>query len=133
MPTTTSLASPADPHTPLDPHRHPGADAIAWQPGRVDWFDAEKGFGFLTSDHGGPAVFCDYTAIDTPGYKTLHAGQRVIFTATDTGRGPEAVRILTYDEPATDIDAIASTPLPRAGVRQLSWSRRTRCRRALAA
>ncbi|WP_280302788.1 cold shock domain-containing protein [Nocardia neocaledoniensis] len=120
MPTTTSLASSTD------PHRHAGTDSVAWQPGRVDWFDAEKGFGFLAPDRGGPAVFCDFTAIDSPGYKTLRAGQRVVFTVTDTGRGPEAVRILTYDESV--IDASSARP-PRASGRSLS--RRTR--RALAA
>ncbi|WP_442799820.1 cold-shock protein [Nocardia sp. NBC_01730] len=129
MPTTTSPASPTDPHTHPDPH-HAG-ESRSWQPGRVAWFDAEKGFGFLTPDCGGPAVFCGYTAIDAPGYKTLHAGQRVVFTVTNPGRGPEAVRILTYDEPATD--TAAPTRLPWGGERSLSWSRRTRCRRAQAA
>lgn len=127
MPTTTSLASPTDPHTYPDPHRHAATGSISWQPGRVDWFDAEKGFGFLAPDHGGPAVFCDYTAIEAPGYKTLHAGQRVVFTVTDTGRGPEAVRILTYDEPVTG----TTEPTPLRWDR--AWSRRTRCRRAGAA
>ncbi|MEV0333360.1 cold shock domain-containing protein [Nocardia sp. NPDC050717] len=120
MPTTTSPASPTD------PHRHGGTESVAWQPGRVDWFDAAKGFGFLTPDHGGPAVFCDYTAIDTPGYKTLRAGQRVVFTATDTGRGPEAVRILTYDESVIDA---SSARLPKASRRSSAH----RTRRALAA
>ncbi|MFF5034845.1 cold-shock protein [Nocardia salmonicida] len=90
----------------------------------MSWFDAAKGFGFLSSDRGGPAVFCDYTAIATPGYKHLHAGQRVIFTATDTGRGPEAGQVLTYDESGTDT-AIASS---RSGgrVRSLLRARATR-------
>ncbi|WP_332909986.1 cold shock domain-containing protein [Nocardia asteroides] len=119
MSTTTSLASPTD------PHRHAATDSVAWQPGRVDWFDAEKGFGFLVPDRGGPAVFCDFTAIDSPGYKTLRAGQRVVFTATDSGRGPEAVRILTYDESALDA---SSARLPKASRHSVP-----RTRRALAA
>ncbi|WP_436838947.1 cold-shock protein [Nocardia salmonicida] len=132
MPTTTSLASPTDPHIDFDPHRNTATDSASWQPGRVDWFDAKKGFGFLTPDRGGPAVFCDYTAIEAPGYKTLHAGQRVVFDVTDTGRGPEALRILTYGQPSTDIDATAPTPQPRTSAPSLSWLRRTRCRRARA-
>ncbi|MFI8975492.1 cold-shock protein [Nocardia asteroides] len=105
---------PADQLAELDPHRRAAADSPAWQPGRVDWFDPEKGFGFLVPDRGGAAVFCDFAAIEAPGYKTLHAGQRVVFVAGDSGRGPEAVRILTYEE----------------GVRPqlLSRSRRTHCR-----
>lgn len=122
MPTTICPASPTDLPAELDPHRHACADSPAWHPGRVDWFDAEKGFGFLIPDRGGPAVFCDFTAIDTPGYKTLRAGQRVVFAAGDNGRGPEAIRILTYDEPAAD-------PTPLDGVRpQSPRSRRIHCR-----
>ncbi|MEV6062950.1 cold-shock protein [Nocardia asteroides] len=112
---------PADQLAELDPHRRAAADSPAWQPGRVDWFDPEKGFGFLVPDRGGAAVFCDFAAIEAPGYKTLHAGQRVVFVAGDNGRGPEAVRILTYDEPAAD-----QTPLD--GLRPLPRSRPTRCR-----
>ncbi|WP_410876999.1 cold-shock protein [Nocardia sp. A7] len=122
MPTTTSPASPTDQPVYPNPHRHETTEARSWQPGHVAWFDAEKGFGFVTPDRGGPAVFCDYTAIDAPGYKTLHAGQRVIFTATDTDRGPEAVRILTYAEPAT----AEPTFLPRVGLRSIEpcrWDR----------
>lgn len=77
-------------------------------------------------------MFCDYTAIAAPGYKTLHAGQRVVFAATDTGSGHEARRVLTYGQPSTDIDAATRTPLPRSSARSQSWSRRTCCRRALA-
>ena len=106
MPTTTSPVSPIDPH----PHRHDSAEC--WQPGRVAWFNAEKGFGFLTPDRGGSAVFCDYSAIESPGYKTLRSGQRVIFTVTDTDRGPEAVRVLTYDEPGSESPKRARS-LPR--------------------
>ncbi|MGS2810512.1 cold-shock protein [Nocardia sp. MW-W600-9] len=127
MSTTTSLASPTDP----DPHRHPATDSTSWQPGWVDWFDAEKGFGFLTPDRGGPAVFCDYTAIEAPGYKTLRAGQRVVFAVADTARGPEAVRVLTYDEPV--VETAEPTPLRWGRARSLSWSHRPRCRRARAA
>ncbi len=124
MPTMTCPVLPAEHCAHLDPHQHEAAECRHWQPGRVSWFDAAKGFGFLSSDRGGPAVFCDYTAIATPGYKHLHAGQRVIFTATDTGRGPEAGQVLTYDESGTDT-AIASS---RSGgrVRSLLRARATR-------
>ncbi|WP_436975966.1 cold shock domain-containing protein [Nocardia salmonicida] len=107
-----------------DPHQHEAGECRDWQPGRVSWFDAAKGFGFLSSDRGGPAVFCDYTAIATPGYKLLHAGQRVIFTVTDTGRGPEAGQVLTYDESGTD--AATAPSRPEGWVRSLLRARTTR-------
>lgn len=80
---------------------------------------------------GGPSVFCDYTAIATPGYKTLRAGQAVVFTVTDTGRGPEAVEVVTCDEP--DVDTAAPPSRSRAWARSLPWARKSRCRRAPAA
>lgn len=98
---TTSHYWPTDQQPATDPV-HPEDTASAWTAGQVEWFDAQKGFGFLRPDNGGPPVFCDYTAIESPGYKTLHSGQRVVFTTTDTGRGPEATRVLTYHRPGTE-------------------------------
>lgn len=109
MPTmTTSRCWPTERHNtePAADPVHRGAPSPAWTPGQVDWFDARKGFGFLRPDRGGAPVFCDYTAIETPGYKTLHPGQRVVFTSTDTGRGPEATRVLTYNPPNTKTEPV---------------------------
>ncbi|AYF79564.1 cold shock domain-containing protein [Nocardia yunnanensis] len=89
-----------------------------WRAARVDWFDTAKGFGFLAPARG-PAVFVDYHVIDMPGYKTLTPGQPVVYTATDTGRGPEATRVIPY--PATGATADSR---PR---RTPSRWRRTRC------
>lgn len=127
MPTTTSSASPTEHPAHQDPHQHAATASRSWQPGRVAWFDAEKGFGFLTPDRGGPTVFCDYTAIDSPGYKTLHAGQCVVFTVTDTSRGPEAVQVLTYGAPITETGE-PSPMLPSAGSRPVPWPRWMACR-----
>jgi cold shock CspA family protein len=76
-------------------HTHDAQQLPRWQHGHVAWFNTEKGFGFLTPDTG-PAVFVDYQVIDVPGFKTLIVGQPVVFTATDTGRGPEATRVVPY-------------------------------------
>ncbi|MBF6542281.1 cold-shock protein [Nocardia brasiliensis] len=81
----TTTASPID--------THPDAAASRWHRGRVSWFDSAKGFGFLTAPTGA-AVFVDHSVIDMPGYKTLTAGQRVEYTASDTGRGLEATRVV---------------------------------------
>ncbi|MFE3953627.1 cold shock domain-containing protein [Nocardia sp. NPDC059091] len=91
-----------------EPHTHDAQQLPRWQHGHVAWFNTEKGFGFLTPDTG-PAVFVDYQVIEVPGFKTLTAGQPVVFTATDTGRGPEATRVVPY------IRTTSVGPLPAAG------------------
>ncbi|MGW6621926.1 cold-shock protein [Nocardia sp. NPDC055002] len=120
----SSPASPTEHCAHPDPHQCEAGESQYWQPGHVSWFDAAKGFGFLIADRGGPAVFCDYTAIVSPGFKILHAGQRVIFTMTDAGRGPEAIQVLTYVEPGTDIAVPVSRP--RAWARSLVRARKDR-------
>ena len=47
--------------------------------GIVKWFNAEKGFGFITNDNGGSDVFVHFSAIVADGYKVLNEGQRVTF------------------------------------------------------
>nr|WP_309225685.1 cold-shock protein [Quadrisphaera sp. INWT6] len=57
----------------------------------VKWFNAEKGFGFLEPDDGGPDVFVHYSAIaEQGGYRELTEGQRVEFQASQGQRGPQA-------------------------------------------
>jgi cold shock CspA family protein len=45
--------------------------------GTVKWFNAEKGFGFISNDNGGDDVFVHFSAIASQGYKTLSEGQKV--------------------------------------------------------
>jgi CspA family cold shock protein len=47
--------------------------------GTVKWFNAEKGFGFISKDGGGEDFFVHFSAIMTQGYKSLSEGQRVTF------------------------------------------------------
>ncbi len=61
--------------------------------GTVKWFNAEKGFGFIAQDGGGPDVFVHYSAIDTSGYRTLDEAQRVEFEVTQGPKGPQADRV----------------------------------------
>jgi CspA family cold shock protein len=58
--------------------------------GTVKWFDAKKGFGFITSDLDRD-IFVHYSSIrDTGGFRTLEEGQRVEFTLSETEKGPHA-------------------------------------------
>jgi CspA family cold shock protein len=62
--------------------------------GTVKWFNAEKGFGFIEQDGGGPDVFAHYSAIATQGYRELKEGQAVSFEVTQGAKGPQAANIM---------------------------------------
>jgi len=61
--------------------------------GSVKWFNAEKGYGFIAQDGGGPDVFVHYSAIVTDGFKTLNEQQRVEFEVTQGPKGPQAEQV----------------------------------------
>ena len=61
--------------------------------GSVKWFNAEKGFGFIAQDGGGPDVFVHYSAIDSSGYRSLEEAQRVEFEVTQGPKGPQAEHV----------------------------------------
>jgi CspA family cold shock protein len=58
--------------------------------GTVKWFNAEKGFGFITPDDGGNDVFAHFSAISSSGYRSLEENQRVSFEITQGPKGPQA-------------------------------------------
>jgi len=61
--------------------------------GTVKWFNAEKGFGFITPDEGGADVFAHFSAIASSGYRSLNENQRVEFEITQGQKGPQAANI----------------------------------------
>lgn len=61
--------------------------------GTVKWFNAQKGFGFITNDENGEDVFVHFSGIVTDGFKTLDEGQKVSFEMTEGARGMQAVNV----------------------------------------
>jgi CspA family cold shock protein len=61
--------------------------------GKVKWFNAEKGYGFITTNEG-KDVFVHYSAIQADGFKTLDEGQDVSFDITESDRGPQAANVV---------------------------------------
>jgi CspA family cold shock protein len=60
--------------------------------GTVKWFNATKGYGFITSEDG-KDVFVHYSAIDMKGFKTLEEGDKVEFEVVEGTKGPQAAHV----------------------------------------
>lgn len=60
--------------------------------GTVKWFNATKGFGFITRDTGGD-VFVHYSAINSQGYRSLEEGQRVQYSLLEGQKGLQAQNV----------------------------------------
>ena len=61
--------------------------------GKVKWFSAEKGFGFIAREDGDD-VFVHFSAIKDEGFKTLDEGQEVEFDIVEGARGPQASNVV---------------------------------------
>ncbi|MFJ9036935.1 cold-shock protein [Streptomyces sp. NPDC102406] len=62
--------------------------------GTVKWFNAEKGFGFIQQDGGGPDVFVHYSAINASGFRELQENQQVTYDVTQGPKGPQAENVV---------------------------------------
>ncbi|EJP6472590.1 cold-shock protein [Clostridium sp. FAM 1755] len=60
--------------------------------GTVKWFNAEKGFGFITGEDGND-VFAHFSQINSEGYKSLEEGQKVSYEVVKGPKGPQAENI----------------------------------------
>jgi len=60
--------------------------------GKVKWFNAEKGYGFIERESG-EDVFVHFSAIEMDGFKTLEEGQEVSFEIVQGAKGPQAANV----------------------------------------
>lgn len=60
--------------------------------GTVKWFNAQKGYGFITNEGTGEDVFVHFSAINTDGYKTLEEGQKVTFDIEQDPKNSQKLR-----------------------------------------
>ena len=60
--------------------------------GTVKWFNADKGYGFISNDAGGDDVFVHFSAIQIDGFKTLSEGQKVTFETETDPKNPSKLR-----------------------------------------
>lgn len=61
--------------------------------GTVKWFNAEKGFGYIAQEGGGPDIFVHYSAINANGFRSLEENQAVSFDITMGPKGPQAENV----------------------------------------
>ena len=62
--------------------------------GTVNWFNSQKGYGFITNAENGEDIFVHFSGIAGEGYKTLEEGQNVSFEITEGSRGLQAVNVV---------------------------------------
>jgi CspA family cold shock protein len=80
--------------------------------GRVKWFDARKGYGFIERE-GEDDVFVHYSSIQMEGYKALEDGEEVEFEIVRSDRGPQAANVTRLSKP--------SAPAPEATEPSRPW------------
>jgi len=72
--------------------------------GKVKWFNNAKGYGFIVADGGDEDLFAHYSAIQMEGYRTLKAGQAVMF---DILQGPKGLHAINIRSLQTTAEAVA--------------------------
>lgn len=63
------------------------------QTGTVKWFNAKKGYGFI-SDEEGKDIFVHFSALEMPGFKVLEEGEKVEFEVVEGEKGPQAAHVV---------------------------------------
>lgn len=67
--------------------------------GKVKWFNAEKGYGFITGEDG-KDIFVHYSSISAEGFKTLDEGQTVTYDIIESDRGKQASNVTVAEDNA---------------------------------
>lgn len=65
--------------------------------GKVKWFKADKGYGFINAEGNDKDIFVHYSAINIDGFKTLEEGQTVEFDIVEGDRGPQASNVTVVE------------------------------------
>ena len=86
--------------------------------GRVKWFDAAKGYGFIVPDSGEADVLIHVTVLRRDGFSILHEGARVVAEAQRRERGLQVFRVISITEP----DLSSASQLPPARTRAQATS-----------
>jgi CspA family cold shock protein len=72
---------------------HPHVVGVTLTQGTVKWFNAEKGYGFITPDDGSKDLFAHFSEIQGSGYRSLDEGQKVEFEVGQGQKGPQAQQV----------------------------------------
>lgn len=113
--------SPAEPDSPMplavDP---PAPEPIPQVPadletisGRIKWFDATKGYGFIVPDDGSADVLVHVTCLRRDGFAAAAEGARIVCEATRRTKGRQAFRVISLDL-STAVHPVPSLPRTRA-------------------
>jgi len=110
------------------------AGALVEVAGRVKWFDAAKGYGFVVPDGGEPDVLIHVTVLRRDGFTSLREGARVVAEAQRRERGLQVLRVISVSEPEAGTPSNAPAPRTRAHASSLGgfeivivkWFNRTR-------
>lgn len=87
--------------------------------GLVKWFNADKGFGFITPDDGSKDVFVHFTAIQSNEFRTLNENQKVEFSIEQGQRGPAAANVVCryYSTSPFPLSMLPWFTVPHIGIR----------------
>jgi CspA family cold shock protein len=66
--------------------------------GKIQWFNAQKGFGFIQADTGGEDVFVHFSVVEMDGFKSLKEGQPVEYEAEKSAKGLKATKVVPAQE-----------------------------------
>ena len=78
--------------------------------GRVKWFNAEKGFGFITPEAGGRDMFVHFSAIEGSGFRSLNENERVEFDVVPGEKGPQAAAVMRLEAAITTDSSVVRAP-----------------------